>query len=1339
MPEISREAALAELYRRNAMTPEQKAAYEELMRRGEVASLDRSMGQRGSENVRDGWLRSVAGYVSRKFDPDANGISLLDLTGLNNRFPDGSWQDRIHDRVLGENRRVLQSGLSAADSRERARRLSYDARATADPVANFGDALAAAGGQILGSLGSPESYVSPGRGPVGRIIGNAAVGGATDAFLQSADVGSGVQDEYNPVQTGAAILLGGVIQGGFEAVRPVSNMVRRAFTDPVAPPPAPTPAPIVTPDTPVTATSGAAMAAATTPQPAVVIPDFASVAPVDRGVMANARRAIDEKGVPRAAADFTQAVWTGITDRASRLYTGVFDEMHPVVRMRDRMMGAIETRTGQALDLLPSQDPMKMARGKHDVFNIGQMDILHGVHGYGTTTANGPALADIVTAAGARFTRAGKTVADAVDELGKYAAARRALAEWGRRERGELDVDPVRESRADLEAYIARMDGEQPEFKDLSDGLNEYAQGLLKKRLDSGRIDRATYDAALAARDFYTPLRRIMDAESVPGVGGGKNKGPAIKKFTGSERDIENPIVALVEETFRLAQQTRVNDMNLSMVKLAERLNRLAKAAGDASENPFMRKLVGTAKKSEIGDGKTAELFGDELDVWRAGEVNDAGKAVIYVWRDGKREAWELTDPDWGTMAFDAMSSMTKAQSDLWVEVVGAGTTFLSRTITRDPSFLVANFIRDAMAAWTVTDVVAPFEGVRGVADELMQADSSRLYNLGGGISGGEASSSVNSMLQTRDVTELARRFKWNKSAVKMRYASDLKGFLRLGADAYRATELTETGTRRQVFKKAFDRARKEGLNEYEAMLEASFTARDYADFGRHGSKVYAARRLITFLNPWAQGIDKLIRTAVTDPASAIGRANAVGGREAALKAILKPLFRQSLDGVPLRKADKAALKLAVHAWTRISAMGVFGLGLAALNRDDPDYREASEKNRATHWIVPMGDGTLMRIPKPFELAFMSNIMERGFEATYGEDPTAWNRMWSGLVELFAPPADVPLLNVATGLTTGVDPATGRPILPAGTEDLPPDQQYEWWTSQMAHDLGDSLGVAPAKVDFFMKTMGGPFGAYAMKMSDATDPDRPAGSWIDAPVARRFFSPSFRGSQDKRDFFERAGARTSELNRALNGIRQDSERGQMRQAQARFDALDDAGRIFVTSQTGEAKTDRLNPLIRARSFGQQVGRMIGELHGAEVSDEGDALPEMTAQQRQMVIDQLEKLAVAEMGNAMIATGQPGFAQRNMRDRAALWDELNTMAPEVAREMNARLTRGSAQAYDYDVVMELWPEVRDRIITQGMSVDLDDLARQAKRRSGRRVRRQTEDESINAILFSLSED
>ena len=207
------------------------------------------------------------------------------------------------------------------------------------------------------------------------------------------------------------------------------------------------------------------------------------------------------------------------------------------------------------------------------------------------------------------------------------------------------------------------------------------------------------------------------------------------------------------------------------------------------------------------------------------------------------------------------------------------------------------------------------------------------------------------------------------------------------------------------------------------------------------------------------------------------------------------------------------------------------------------------------------------------------------------------------------------------------------------------------------------------------------------------------------------------GSQDKRDFFDRAGANSSKLNRVLNGIRRYEEAGDPERAAAIFDELDEPGKIFVMSQRGKAATDRLNPLKRAESFGTHANRLIGEMNGAVTRGlNARPLPEMNARRRQMVIDALERLVVAEMGNAMIATKQPGFEQKNIRDRAALWDELETMSPETAAEMQHRLTRGDDRAYDYDAVMELWPQVEGRLREEGSTADLEGFARQAGRRS-----------------------
>lgn len=571
----------------------------------------------------------------------------------------------------------------------------------------------------------------------------------------------------------------------------------------------------------------------------------------------------------------------------------------------------------------------------------------------------------------------------------------------------------------------------------------------------------------------------------------------------------------------------------------------------------------------------------------------------------------------------------------------------------------------------------------------------------------------LSELLMRQDALELSKRG-W-----KVRYLSDTRGFTRFIGDVARWTEVTEVGNRRQVFQRVAERMKKEGFDDWDALAEAAFASRDLIDFGRKGSRVHGAVRVMMFLNPYLQGIDKLIRTAITDPASAAARAHARGGNEAALKAMIAPLFEQTPAG--MRRSDAEAMRAAARVWTMMSTIGAMGLSLSAMFMDDPVYQQANEQTRATHWIVPVGD-TIVKVPKPFEMAWMSNLLERWYEAanadTSEDAEVAWERMWEGVGALFAPPTSVPLLAGATGLATGVDPRDGRPIVNEALEALPPDQQFNTWTSNFARWLGEGTGWSPAYIDYVIRTFGGPVGGYALQAADAADPDRPSGSWIDAPVVRRFVVPEFRGAQDKRDFYARAGSRTSELARVVNGVEQHIKTGRPRAAQEALNDLDPAGRLFVLSQQGESATRRLHPLVRAKVVGTEASRMIGELNGALPKDEGAVLPVMSRNLRQSVEDAIERWSLAEMRNAMIVSRQPGFQGRAQMDRDGLWAELETLAPDVAAELERRLASGRDRTYGYDAVMEGWPQVQQRLETDGADADLSDLASDAEARTDR---------------------
>jgi hypothetical protein len=101
---------------------------------------------------------------------------------------------------------------------------------------------------------------------------------------------------------------------------------------------------------------------------------------------------------------------------------------------------------------------------------------------------------------------------------------------------------------------------------------------------------------------------------------------------------------------------------------------------------------------------------------------------------------------------------------------------------------------------------------------------------------------------------------------------------------------------------------------------------------------------------------------------------------------------------------------------------------------------------------------------------------------------------------------------------------------------------------------------------------------------------------------------------------------------------------------------------------------------------------------------------------------------------MVLTRQPGFQNRALADRAELWGELSDVAPEVAAELERRLGVGRDRAYDYDAVAEMWPQVEERLRSDGSTAYLEDLAAEAQGRTrswGERV--EVEDEELAAIV------
>src|SRR5690606_41135649 len=49
--------------------------------------------------------------------------------------------------------------------------------------------------------------------------------------------------------------------------------------------------------------------------------------------------------------------------------------------------------------------------------------------------------------------------------------------------------------------------------------------------------------------------------------------------------------------------------------------------------------------QSKVRPDLVEQMFDDDgIEVWRPGEINDAGRPILYSWRNGERQAWEVVD-----------------------------------------------------------------------------------------------------------------------------------------------------------------------------------------------------------------------------------------------------------------------------------------------------------------------------------------------------------------------------------------------------------------------------------------------------------------------------------------------------------------------------------------------------------------------------------------------------------------------------------------------------------------------------------------------------------------------
>lgn len=992
-------------------------------------------------------------------------------------------------------------------------------------------------------------------------------------------------------------------------------------------------------------------------------------------------------------------------------YTGLFDDKAPVTRAVREIGTIIRNQTGELVDLKAVDDPAKLIRLFERSHQAAVRDMLDGVRPYHETVPQGPSLtAALEKATGGRNSGGwGKWDPEKKAAFSNYLIARMSDFHWQRFKRGEIPNPPAAFSQADARIAMAESEAANKTFREAADMVHAWTRELLRKQLDAGLIGRDLYDK-LVKWDFYVPMMR--DMRDKPLAGGDPAKGGAadrvadtVQRFRGSSRDVIDPIESLMTQALLVNRASQHNDLIRSFVALSRR----AKGEGgrfvetipamEAKKYTFdLGSAVERAAKQHGMDpdeikvltGAMSDLFGEDPIIGSFFRMEPAGKRgepIVFYKEGGELRAARFMSGEEGHALYETVTALPQPLTDAWSMLIGATTSTLRAGIVTNPMFALTNYIRDQFAvALLRNDYIPIISGLKGLHAEVTQGESAILYGVGGGMSGGASITPAEAAIRA-DVDALA------KKGYLVNRLTSFKGLTELAA-------VTEAGTRNSVFAKVFAEKKRQGLSDYEAMIEAAFTATDVLDFSRHGSHTELIRRYIPFLNAWLQGNDKARRT------------------------MAEPVARRLTGEGDVFTTDPAEFNNALASATKVfGLLSVLGAGWAALNAEKEAYRDASPQIKGTHVVIPLGNKVILA-PKPFELGIGFTMGEYAYQKWAQDDPRAAGQfmtaMWDSMTSA-NPLQDIPLLKQYFELKSGKNLFTGRDIVPETLQRKVAAEQYTDKTSALAKQIGKTIGVSPIKVDYAIGSTFGLWGRDIMALSSGMDPNAPAQSWEDRVFLRRLLKDPARSSDVTTKFWDFMGQTTGKYNQNTATYDDMIKKFRDDEARAFLDRLPANEKAFVVMKSAadedgkpafSADQKRMHPLQRAYDAVTLLNGLRRELNDNAFKTFADGKQiSLSPEGRRDLIENVRELAQMEMRNGLVIMKEPGYDGRPLFNVQGPMDKIRAISPQVADEIVTRYA--TAKIYRTEDVARAYPTLKSALLRDGSEADLDDLAADAQ--------------------------
>lgn len=650
-----------------------------------------------------------------------------------------------------------------------------------------------------------------------------------------------------------------------------------------------------------------------------------------------------------------------------------------------------------------------------------------------------------------------------VDAVSRYQLAARSL-EVGKRDI-KIGIDPV-----DATAEIAT----RPELDAPHKALVAFDRDMLHYWADAGGASPEGVAAMEALGQDYVHLGRVFEGAKEPGTRVGR-VAQLLHPLRGNEElPIIDPWLSRVDRTARLVRAADRQRVALNLVELAEA--NPTEAAGLIRRVGERKGAVMTeeARRIQAAAAKAGHEIDDDVATQLSEAMSDRSLSKdnrISVWRNGRRETWEL-DP---RMA-KGLASLGPQEVSWFSRILGVGTGIFKGGVTLDPSFSLVNAFRDSFDASVQSQHgfrlgLDSFKGFYEAARANWLGKPRKVYEdfvaSGGGFSTLRGAGTKGTKHVAEELTTGAASGR-NIGAMTL-LKNPIEALKRFALPFEEAARIGE-----------FMRAKGAGLKDIEAFMRQQDVT---VNFQEAGTVMRGLNLQVPFLNPAVQSLDRAVKT-LGDPLLGIAK-----GRKGA--------------------AGEAAR---VYG-TAVATITIPSILFWAASVNDQEVKDLRKTNAGlVYWFFRLPNGEIARLFKPF---IYGQIFGTGAEAVldkmFDEDPDAMGRWAEGVREQSVGTSLPMWAQIPSDIRANEASFFKTPIVPQGKEELEPRLQYGPQTSTLAKKFGELTGTSPAKGEYIFNQMTGTLGRRGLGLADllterATGAPTKPRELADNPLVGRFFA-----------------------------------------------------------------------------------------------------------------------------------------------------------------------------------------------------------------------------------------